>query len=255
MMKTILKVGGVILLLLVAALLVISVSLNSIIKTGVETLGPTITGTNVTLEDVDFSLFSGQGRLEKMVIYNPPGFNSAYAFSLGMIHVKADLTSALSDTIIIEEIFIDSPEISFEGTLSGSNIGRIHENIDAFAGSAGGKAAEGGSSGGSTSSEKKIQIDQFILKDAKIILNTPILKGQQVTLLLQLVQIRDIGKGPGGITLRGISSLVFSRIQEAIEQEISKSGMPVGPDLKKMEKELEGIVKEASKVLKGILGK
>ncbi|MEE8234706.1 MAG: hypothetical protein V3R11_00705 [Nitrospirales bacterium] len=48
-MKTILKIGLLVLGLIVVALVVLSASLNSLIKTGVETMGPQILGTPVTL--------------------------------------------------------------------------------------------------------------------------------------------------------------------------------------------------------------
>ena len=70
-MKSILKVGGIMVLLIVAALVLLSLSLNSIIKTGVETLGPQITGTPVTLEQANLSLLSGQGELEGLLVPNP----------------------------------------------------------------------------------------------------------------------------------------------------------------------------------------
>jgi len=205
------KITGIILLLIVVVLIILSVSLNTMIKTGVETIGPTITGTDVTLEKVDLSLFSGQGQLEKLVVHNPPGFHTEHAFNLKTIHVKVDLESALSDTVVIKEILIDSPEISFEGTLSGSNISKIYENVKAFAGSIGGTDEDGGGSPEQTSSEKKIQIDQFILENAKVTLSTPYLKGQQVTILLPVVHLRDIGKQTGGgHTQRNLTAGFFS---------------------------------------------
>src|SRR2546430_12659546 len=41
-------------------------------------------------------------------------------------------SSALSDKLIIEEILIDGPEITYEGGASGSNISKIQDNVAAF---------------------------------------------------------------------------------------------------------------------------
>ena len=262
MMKSFLKVVGIILLLVAVVLLVLSVALNSTIRLGVERLGPAITGTEVTIEDVDLSLFSGQGQLENLVIGNPPGFQSDHAFYLGKVQVKADLKSIWSDTILIQEIFIDSPEISFESTPEGSNISIIHENIGTFAGSGGDSGSESGSrktgqherSQDKSFNEQKIRIDQFIIKNGRVTVSTPLLKDQIITMGLPIVQIRDIGKESGGVTLKEISSLVYSETQKTIEQEISKSGIPLGSDLKAFEKKLGGIIKEASKFLEGFQG-
>src|SRR2546427_6935112 len=124
-MKTLLKIGVIAALLIVVALTMVGVYLNSMIKTGVEAVGPKITGTTVKLHAVDLSPFSGQGRLKGLVIGNPPSFQAASAFKLADAKVKVDLKSALSDKLIIEEILIDGPEITYEAGPSGSNISKI----------------------------------------------------------------------------------------------------------------------------------
>ena len=259
MMKTILKLGGIVLAIIALGLVVLNVSLNSTIKTGVENIGPAITGTEVSLEDVNLSLFTGEGQLEKLVIGNPQGFQTDHAFYLGLVHVKADFMSLWSDTIRIQEIFIDSPEISFESTPSGSNISVIHENVGSFANSgnkSGGEAESGkqGKSQGKPSIEKKMRIDHFIIQNGRVTVSTPLLKKQLITLRLPVVEIWDIGKQTGGVTLREIASLIYTETQKAIEQKISKSGIPMGKDLKNLDKQLGGILKEASKFLEGFKG-
>lgn len=257
-MKTLLKVGGIILLLLFVGLIGLSVSLNSTIKIGVEKIGPAITGTEVTLEDVDLSPFTGDGQLEKLVIGNPPGFQTDHAFYLGTVHVKADLKSIWSDTIRIQEIFVDSPDISFESTPEGSNIGIIHENV----GNYGGPRSKSGRPNpeqqdppsGKPPEGLKIQIDHFILKNGRITVSTPLLKNQMITIGLPVVQIRDIGKQSGGLTLKEISSLIYAETQKAIEQELSKSGIPWGSDLNQLDKKLGEFMKEATEFLEGVKG-
>ena len=223
-----------------------------------ESIGPAITGTEVTLENVDLSLFSGEGQLEKLVIGNPPGFHTDHAFYFGIVRVKADFQSMWSDTIRIQEILIDSPEISFETTPSGSNISVIHENIGAFArsenpsgnGSGGGEPGEQKRSPEKPSNDQKIEIDQFILKNGRVRVSTTLLKDQMITVRLPILEIRDIGKQSGGVTLQEIASLIYSETQNAIEQEISKSGIPVGKDLKKLDKFLN----KATEFLEGFQG-
>ena len=255
-MKSILKVGGIMVLLIVAALVLLSLSLNSIIKTGVETLGPQITGTPVTLDQADLSVLSGQGELQGLLVPNPPGFQTKYAFELGRVFVNADIESVVSDTIMIKEIIIEAPEITFEGTLSGSNITKIQENVDKFSASVGGKDDDDDEKyEEEESAEKKVQIDHFILKNAQVNISTPILQGQDVAIPLPEIHLRDIGKQSGGATLKEVSSLIFSAIDKAIVQAVSKSGKLVEHGLKKIEEHLGGAAKEgASKVLKGVKG-
>src|SRR5439155_324950 len=108
----------IVVLLLVVALTMIGVYFNSMIKAGVEAVGPKITGTTVKLDSVDLSPSSGQGRLKGLVVGNPPGFQAERAFKLADAKVKVDLKTALTDKLIIEEILIDGPEIRISSMMS-----------------------------------------------------------------------------------------------------------------------------------------
>src|SRR5437899_12510812 len=101
-MKTLLKVGVIVVLLLVVALTMIGVYFNSMIKAGVEAVGPKITGTTVKVDAVDLSPFSGQGRLKGLVVGNPPGFQAELAFKVADAKANGDRKTAASDQPIIE---------------------------------------------------------------------------------------------------------------------------------------------------------
>ena len=177
-MKTLLKVGAVLVVLFIIAVLVVTANLDKMIKAGVETMGPEITGTSLTLESVDLSLLSGEGRLKGLVVGNPPGFQTERAFKLGDARVKVDLKSALSDKLVIEEILIDGPEITYEAGASGSNLNKIQENVAAFAKKAG---ASGGAEAKAEKKEaghKKVQINHFILKNAQVNASATLFKGK-----------------------------------------------------------------------------
>src|SRR5207247_11020131 len=109
-MKTLLKIGMIVVLLIVVAVVVISSSLSSIIKAGVETVGPKITGTTMKLDGMDLSLFSGKGRLKGLVIGNPPGFQAERAFKLADAKVTLDLKNERSDQLVIEHDLMDRRE-------------------------------------------------------------------------------------------------------------------------------------------------
>ena len=67
--------------------------------------------------------------LDQLIIKNPEGYETAYAFSLPNIRVRVNRNSVLTDTIVIEEVLIDGPAITFEGSLLGSNLGDIQDNV------------------------------------------------------------------------------------------------------------------------------
>ena len=223
-MKTLLKIGAIVVLLIVVALVVISSSLSSIIKAGVETVGPKITGTTMKLDGMDLSLFSGKGRLKGLGVGNPPGFQAASAFKLADAKVKVDLKTALSDKLVIEEVLIDGPEITYEAGPSGSNISKIQESVATFGKSVAPKEGAESKSQKKDPTQKKIQINEFILKNGKVTMSASMLKGQPLTIPLPDIHLRDMGKESGGVTVQKAAAEVFGAINKSVVQAVASSG-------------------------------
>src|SRR5438445_3168127 len=250
-MKTLLKIGMIVVLLIVVAVVVISSSLSSIIKSGVETVGPKITGTTMKLDGMDLSLFSGKGRLKGLVIGNPPGFQAERAFKLADAKVKVDLKTALSDKLVIEEILIDGPEITYEGGPSGSNISKIQENVAAFGKSVGTKEAAESKSQKKDPTQKKVQINHFIVKNGQVKLSASVLKGKALTVRLPDLHLRDIGKESGGVMVQQAAAEVLMAINKSVVQSVAGSGKLLE---KAAEEAAKGLGSEAGKAVEGIKG-
>src|SRR5437879_7797639 len=240
-MKTLLKIGVIVVLLIVVALVVISSSLSSIIKAGVETVGPKVTGTTMKLDGMDLSLFSGKGRLKGLVVGNPPGFQAASAFKLADAKVKVDLKTALTDKLIIEEILIDGPEITYESGPSGSNLSKIQENVAAFGKSVGTQEGVEPKWQKKDPTQKKVQINHFIVKNGQVSLSASMLKGKALTVRLPDLHLRDIGKESGGVMVQQAAAEVLMAINKSVVQSVAGSG-------KLMEKAAEA-AEEAAKGL------
>jgi uncharacterized protein involved in outer membrane biogenesis len=257
-MKTFLKIGAVIVVLFVIVLMVAIASLDRMIKAGVEAVGPEITGTTVKLDGVSLSLLSGQGRLKGLVIGNPSGFQTPQAFKLTDARVSVDLKSILSDKLIIEEILIDGPDITFELNPSGSNIGKLQGNVTAFGRSSGAKEASGAPAQKDTT-QKKVQINHFILKNAQVHASAPMLQQPTQTLALPDIHLQGLGKEPAGTTVQKAAVQVFTAINTTTIQTVANSskllqqGVGMADDAAKRlggesgSKALEGV--------KGLLGK
>ena len=257
-MNKLIKVVGILVLLVLVVVMVAGIFLNSMIKTGVETLGPAITGTTVTLESVDISVFSGQGSVQGLVVGNPKGFNMESAFQLGEAKVDVDLKSILADTVIIREIFIDGPEITFEGSLTGSNLDKIRTNVEAFGGASESTGTRTQGEGSSTSEMKKVRIHKFIVKNGTVNVSTSILQGAAMSVALPEIELRDIGKEEAGATLEQASSRIIEAVYGAIFKAVSGSGALLGDrveDVQGRVKDIGGDIEgETSKVLEGVKG-
>jgi len=132
--KKLIKILGIIFALLIILLVVVYFMLGSIIKTGVETVGPDLTKGDVKMGGASLSIF-GSGGVNGLEIGNPKNgdFSSPFAFKLGSADVKVQIGSVMSNKIIVESIKIDGAEVCFEG-LTGSNHQKIMENIEAYTG-------------------------------------------------------------------------------------------------------------------------
>ena len=217
-MKKILAAVLVILVLVVAGVIILAFSLGSVIKTGVETLGPRVTQTSVTLADVTFSPLSGNVDIRGVTIGNPQGFKTQSAFELDRVRAVVVPASLLSDRIVIREIFIDGPQITYEASLSGSNIGKIKENVAAFAGGASDESAPSGPDGRAAEEGpgKKVEIDDFRIRNANINLSATILGGKSLSVPLPEVHLTGIGKQSGGKSAGGVASEIFSAVADRI---------------------------------------
>ncbi len=206
MKKRLVIVGAVIAGLFIVVLLVVFFRLNSMVKAGVENVLPRITGTPVKLEDVSISVFSGKGTLKGLVIGNPEGFNTEHAFALGTVRVDVDVLSVFSDKIIIEEVYIDGPEVIYEAGLRSSNIGEILDNVEEFAGPPKeGEAPEEGEK----REAKKIQINHFVFKNGKLALSAKVLRGQKLSVPLPDVELHNIGSESGGKRVGEVAREIF----------------------------------------------
>jgi len=240
----------------VVGLIVFYLSFGSIVEKAIETLGPKMTKSVVTVEHVGLSLFGGKMDVKGVVIGNPEGFNTESAFRLEHVRVVLQPTSLLSDRIVVREVLIEGPKITYEMGLTGSNIGALKRNIDDFAAKfagEGGEEEEEPSEGG-----KKIRIDDFRLRNAKIALSAKLFQGKAATLPLPEVHVQDIGKDSGGKSPAEIMSEVFDVVASSITQVVTEAGAVLKEKTKELQKSAKDVGRTAqegaTKMIKGVKG-
>lgn len=261
-MKSFLKILGLIAFIIIVGLVVVAMSLNGLVKAGVETMGPQILGVPVTIEDVDISLLSDgnrmQASLKEFVIENPTGYETAYAFSLPTMRVKVNRDSVLTDTILVEEIVIDGPAITFEGSLLGSNIGEIQDNVKRNT-----QKESTGKTGGASNEvisqkkqDKQIQINRVLVKNAQLQLSLMGFDEKAITVTLPDIELQDIGKQSNGTSFQEASATIFNAVYGAIIKAVTTSGRLIPKGLDDLGENAEDLGKAAEKVgqelLKGL---
>lgn len=209
------------------ALVAVFLSLNSIVKQGVLTVGPEVTKVSVALDGVSLSVFSGAGGVKGLVIGNPEGFKMPNAMKVGTASLQVKPASLLGDKIVVQSVRVEAPEITFEGDLRGNNLSKIQQNVDAYVASLLGPAGKEEKKG-APGTKKKLQVDEFIIANAKVNLSMPMLGGKSATLPLPEIRLSNLGQGPDGITpaevIKVVTTELLSKTTTAVTDYLSGAG-------------------------------
>jgi uncharacterized protein involved in outer membrane biogenesis len=209
--------AGLVLVALVAGFLF----LGTIVKAGVENGGPYITKVAVKLDSAKISVFNGSGELKGFLLGNPEGFKAPQSVSVGSVAVKIEPGSVLGKKVIVRSVRVESPEITYEAAFSGSNIGKILENIQSV-------AASGKTDPNQPGSQKALQVDEFVISGAKLNVTASVLGGSTATLPLPEIRLTNLGQGPEGITPAELSAKAFGEIVEAAAKAVAANAAKIG---------------------------
>jgi uncharacterized protein involved in outer membrane biogenesis len=246
MKKWTIRIGISAVVVLIVIVCVVLFSLNSIVKKGVEMVGPQVTRTDVKLGAAQISPFSGSGKLSDFTIGNPEGFSKNSAIKVGSIKLAVKPASLFSKVIQVDEINIQQPDIAVEGKLNGSNLGKIMDNLKAGGDSASKPSAQ---KPAGAKSEKNIYIKDLVVDGGKISVTLTALSGNRLSLPLPPIHLRDIGTPDKGVTMDEASRQI---LQQILEQAISASTQAAGNVGKDLKDAGSSAVNQAGKAVGGL---
>lgn len=257
MKKWILIGSGAIIVIIVAVVIVGIIKLGPMIKGAVNTYGPELTKTEISVGDVDVSVFSAEAVIKDFLLGNPAGFKSSEAMKVGYIHIDIDEKSLTKDTIIIDRIEVLAPEITYEKGGGSDNFRAILNNVQSAVGSKTGKKDEPAEENGS---EKKILIRNFIVKDGKVKLAMTALGGKGITSPLPDIHLKDIGKEKEGASpaeaFKEVFASLYSKITSpSVTDTLNKGVKALGSGLGTVGESAKEGVGAVTDTFKGLLGK
>lgn len=229
MKKILLRICIIIVALIIIVTLGVHFFLDSAVKRGVETVGPKLTKTDVQLGGVHISLLSGSGKLKGLLIGNPEGYKTLHAISVGNASLELKPGTLLADKLVITSINVESPEITFEGTLHGlaikDNLQQILDNVnDSTSGTKGTNVSVSGATPKEEKkANKKLEVDDFQITGAKLDASISGMEGKTMTLPLPTIQLTNLGTGPDGITVAELTKKVIAAIKDAAEKEVASN--------------------------------
>jgi hypothetical protein len=244
MKKLLIILGAIILIAVVVVVFTFSSVSSSAIKGAVEKYGPRFTKTSVTLEGASLSPVKGSGGITGLVIGNPEGYTTERAISMGQVDLDIDPASLLKDAIVIEKIYIDAPEFTYERKLTTSNLETILANIKAAVGTEETPKEDG--------KEIRFIINEVLVENAKVNL---VGFGKQVAVTVPKIGVTEIGTAQGGVTpdqaAYEVMQVILGQVIAAGVDMVQKEGLKVlsNPD------GVEQGIKDAGESLRGLLNR
>lgn len=269
-MKKWFLIGGIVLVVVVTVVLVLGIkNLGTMIKTGVNTYGPKITQTDMSIGDVKVSLLSGEATLQSFLMGNPQGFTSPEVIEEGSIFVNVDEKSITADTLVIDRIEVLKPRITYEKIKGTDNFQTILNNVKELTAKLGSKQPDDKetekSSGG-----KKMVIKDFVIKDAEINLVASLLGSRTISAPMPDIHLKNVGQKEGGsspaeafeeifsqlyaqITSPAVTD-IFNRNLKSLGVNIESLGGEVKKQVEAVSPQVEKKLNEVTNKLKGLFG-
>ena len=214
MRRRLVLVAAVTTLVLVAGVLVVLWSLDSIVKGAIERYGSAATKVAVHADSVALSLLGGSAAISDLTVANPSGFSSANVFRLSKIQLLLELGTIRSNPFIIDEIAIVGPEVQFELDQNGeSNVDVIRRNLAQFRAASGGPRASPGGSQATPAPKEPADAQRFVIKKlsiqaAQLVIDTSALGGERRVVKLPDTEETNIGARSGGATGSEVAAAV-----------------------------------------------
>jgi hypothetical protein len=264
-MKKLLIYGSTAVVLAIIALIVLAVlNLGTLIKTATEEFGPRLTGTEVKLGSADISVMSGSGELNDFYLGNPAGFTAPSAFEVGTIKIRVNKESLTSDRIIIEDVVVLSPHITYEKKGQTDNFQTIINNVKKAVASEE-KPSEQTDEPGKEDSSKAIQINHLLIKNASVTVAGGMAKAfgdKGMNIAIPDIEMRNIGADQNTTPaeameqiLRKLTNNITSSVADMAKQvgQRAQEALQRGSDiLKDSTKSGEDAVKGAMEGVKGL---
>ena len=203
---------------LVAAGVWLYLSLDHVVKRAIEKYVPEILQATVELDEVKLSPADGAGTLRGLRIGNPKGFRSPHAATAGTITLAIDPTTVVKDVVLVRRIAVERPSITYEPGAKGSNFDVLQRNVERYVGAAG--DAKGG---------RRLIVESLTIRGARVTYAPQVGRGTAtISFDLPDIQLRDVGKGRGGVTPGELAKLIVDALATRIAEVMARAAVRRG---------------------------
>jgi hypothetical protein len=187
--------------------LILSFSLDGMVESTIEDTSSDMLQTTVDVKEVNLSILDGQGTITGITVHNPEGFSDNPALQLQQISMKVKLKSLLSDTIVVERVEIENPELFFEQKASGSNFDALSSNLN---------------SGSTSSSQTYLVVEYLEVQDGRVTLSTDIGGEKSMEATIGRFTLEDIGRADSSTMEQTLRQILQPILQKATRQALQQ---------------------------------
>jgi len=214
-----------------------STQIDRLVASAVEDWGRATTGTQVDVGSVNIEATQGHGRLARLTIGNPPGYETPYALRIDDIDLTFDLGS-LASVPVVREVVLDGVHLNAEQRGDAMNLTDLQRTM-----------SKGDASASSVPAEEqgKIIIDRFRLTHGRVTLTSELLHEPEDIELADVV-VERVGRTSGGATYDEATEALLTPILRAARAAVEDRLKSAAGDAARDE-----VQKKASERLKDLL--
>ena len=196
------------LMLMIIIVVVLYFGMNLIVKTAIEHFGSRLTGTPVTVQSVEFEPFKGKALVTGLMIGNPKGFKTPYAFYFKRISASWQSDSLWTDHIKINKIELISPQLAYEINQRGTNFGTIKATVNNNTKSS--EAKTQAKVAVPANSTKKVVVSELYIEKPWVSAGT--FGIAQASIPLPSITLKNLGEKSGGMTFGQLGDVVLTTL-------------------------------------------
>ena len=214
-MKTLLKIIGVLLVLVIAAVLYLASNADEIVKRVIESVGTETLATEVTVGGVSVELSGEAGAtVTDLRVANAPGFKQPYAFELGLVSASVNTASLSRDVLVIPGVTVEQARVTFEQEGNRINLQTLLDNIESDDEASDPESAEEGA-------DTLLAIKQLRLSGVGVTAYSDQLP-QPFEFVLGDIVVNDVGTPEAGVTSDEAAEVVMEKVLEEATAEAKR---------------------------------
>ena len=174
------------------------------IETAAEELLTQAVGTKVAIASIDIALIEGEMTIRGLTVANPEGFRTEHAFEAEEVRIAVELGTLLEDAVVIREIAVEKPLVTYELGPDGSNLEAIQQNVESAAGS--------GEASSRDAPTRQILVEDLYIRGGRVAASAVFLKEKAWKAPLPDIHLENISSAGGGIAAADVIEEITSEV-------------------------------------------